>query len=190
MTTDDDRAQPIETPTMNAVVMGKASVTMKPAAMIKRLKMGPADTLMLPWFLAFFDQTDEDGYHEGRGQWSGLLSAAGVDQDDITDFSTTFWTKSTEERVALLSLLNDAVATFQDLLFAQALAPTVLYAGATGFLPTAVAAATTAHTAESLEATFVGLKVPTKRREGLFHVFADGRFVSIRPETVWYSTSR
>lgn len=188
MTTGDTVAQAVEKPTMNAIIMGATSVTLKPAAAIKRLKMGPADTLMLPWFLAFFDHTDEDGFHEGRGHWSGLLSAAGVDPEDIEVIIGGLFERTPDARVALLTSLRDAVSTYEDLLYSQTLAPVVMYAGATGFLPEGIAEATTAHNAESLEAAHPGLKVPKSKRDAMFHTFADGRFIGVRPESVWYST--
>ena len=189
MTTGDTVAQPIDKPTMNAVVTGAASVTLKPATAIKRLKMGPADTIMLPWFLAFFDHTDEDGFHEGRGQWSGLLSAAGVDPEDIeVIISGGLFERAPDARIVLLTSLRDAVSTYEDLLYSQTLAPVVMFAGATGFLPEGIAGATTAHSAEGLEAAYPGLKVPSKKRDAMFSTFADGRFIAVRPESVWYST--
>lgn len=75
----EGRAEPVEKPTMQMVASGAASVSVKGDKEIKRLKLGIADDLMMPLFVAFFGLTDEDGYHTGRERWADLLSAAGVD---------------------------------------------------------------------------------------------------------------
>lgn len=109
--------------------------------------------------------------------------------EDAEDFiGGGIFNLSSDSRTELLTSIRDAIAHYEDTLFAQALAPTVLFAGATGFLPECIAAATTALSADELEAAHKGVKVPKSKREGTFYTFADGRTLSVRPETVWYST--
>lgn len=184
-----DGGKPMDKPTM-ADVLGGCSVQVKSAKDIKRLKMGVADDLMFPLFVALFGMTAEEGFSAGNAQWADLLSAAGVDREDADRFlNGALFEEPKDARVELAAQVRDTIAHYEELLVSQTLAPTVLYAGATGFLPEVVANAVTAMSADELEQAHK-VKVPGAKRESVFYVFADGRILSVRPETVWYTVSK
>lgn len=174
------KGEAVKKPTFAQVMRHECMVSVKPAAAIKRLELGPADTLMMPWLEGFLDRAGETDH----GAWEALLAAAGVDAADAGDFLRSPLLADTD----LLSQVRSAISHYEDTLVAQVLAPTVLYTGSTGFLPDALAEATVALTADELEDRCPGLKVPKAKRDATFFLFNDGRVLSVRPETAWYST--
>jgi len=121
---------------------------------------------------------------ESKGPWNDFLATMGMDDDDIAEFLG--WRNlSVDRRVEVFKDLSKRVAEFNKNLFAQTLSPTVMYMGATGFLPDAIEA--TMLTPEDF-ATRHKLKLPKALLEATFFELPDGRVLSVRPETAWFTT--
>ena len=143
-----------------------------------RAKPVAADAVQRPWF-------DEFLLKPGK-LWSGLLEAAGCDAAQVDQFSE--WQSLCDaDKVDLFTAVKKTVIGYADTLFSQVLAPTVLYTGATGFLPDCIAKVAVLKTAEQMTKDH-GTKIGRDGQETSYYVLPDGRVLTITPETAWYST--
>lgn len=159
-------------PTMLDAVNPKATFEVK-----KPKTPNAEDAVQKPWYDQFLGI-------KKSGPWNDFLADLGLEEDEVTKFLD--WKALPEsKRVDLFSTLTKKVQEFEDILFSQVLAPTVIYMGATGFLPEAIKA--TPMTADDLKEKFK-LEVDKKLADATFFVFPDGRILSVRPESVDYTT--
>lgn len=151
-----------------------------PKKLSGRTQLNAADALQKPYFDEFLGLTKK------AALWQGLLADAGVDDDTTADLLD--WPNlDSEKRVEVFEAASKALSKYNDLLFSQVLGPTVLFTGATGFLPDCIAAQAKMLTAEEMTQTFK-TKIGKSGQEATYFVLPDNRVLSIRPETVWYST--
>lgn len=145
-----------------------------------RAKPVPADAVQRPWF-------DEFLLKPGK-LWSGLLEDAGCDAEQVDQFSE-WQSLSDADKVELFTALKKTIGDYADTLFAQVLGPTVLYMGATGFLPECIAKVATLKNAEQMTKDH-GLKIGKDGQETSYYVLPDSRVLTITPETAWFSTGK
>ncbi len=136
------------------------------------------DEAQKPWFDQFMGLVK-------TGPWNDFLTSVGIEDEDIAEFLG--WKKlDSDRRVELFEEVLKKVSIYADLTFSQVLAPTVIFMGATGFLPDAIQAMM--HTPESFEQKF-SVKLSAKLKEATFFVLSDNhRVLVVRPEVAWYTT--
>lgn len=162
----------IDKPTMLDVVEPTNTVKAKPVK-----TPTAADKAQKPWFDQFAGLTD-------KGPWSDFLKAMGMDDEDIKEF-LGWRTLTADRRVEVFKDVAKKAGEYSDLLFGQTLAPTVIFMGSTGFLPDAIQAEMMAP--EDFGAKYK-IKIVKALSEATFFVLPDGRVLSVRPETAWYTT--
>lgn len=168
----DKEGKKVEKPSMLDVVAEGATVKEK------AVKTPTAvDKVQKPWF-------DQFASLSKKGPWNEFLTTMGLDEDEVSEFLD--WRKlSADRRVEVFKKVVEKAKEYSNLLFAQVLAPTVIYMGSTGFLPDAIDA--TVYTPEDFAKKF-GIKLIKALQEATFFVLPDNRVLSVRPEIAWFST--
>lgn len=120
------------------------------------------------------------------GPWKDLLEQADVDGDDIERFLGWKNITNRDDQTELFIGIRKKLERFQDLLFAQVMAPTVMYMGSTGFLPDGIQAK--AMTPEQVTDKYK-VKLGKDESQATYYLLEDGkRLLSVMPEVAWFTT--
>lgn len=137
------------------------------------------DSIQKPWFDQFLGLSE-------MGPWNEFLTNLGLEDEEITEFLGWKGLEG-DRRVELFTAIVKKAEGFAENLFAQVLAPTVIFMGATGFVPDAIQGKAEMLTPEAFKERY---KVELKKDllEATFFILPGDRVLSVRPESAKFTT--